>query len=216
MPRMGKDMQESSQETSSPAGTGGGGKAALRVPEVRDVDLVARCLGGDVEAFGQLVRRHQDRVFALVYRMCPHRPDAEDLAQETFLTALRRLEQFRGDGSFGGWVTRIAANLTLSHRRRQGRVNWQPLCGQADGRSGHASPAAPIPRDERSERSQAVLLAIEALPADARLVLILRDLEGMSYDEIARLLELKAGTVRTRLHRARNQLRQQLGKVGLV
>ncbi|MCJ7544090.1 MAG: sigma-70 family RNA polymerase sigma factor [Phycisphaerae bacterium] len=107
-----------------------------------DLALVDRCRKGDMQAFGLLVAKYQDRIFNLIWRMCPRQADAEELAQEVFLRALQKLDQFRGHSQFYTWLFRIAANLVLSHRRREGRIRFVPL-GEGADCDGQAS-AAPV------------------------------------------------------------------------
>ena len=94
-----------------------------------DATLVEGCRSGEMKAYGLLVAKYQDRIFNMVYRMCGRRADAEELAQEAFLKALERIGQFRGNSGFYTWLFRIAANLTISHRRRAGRIHFRSLTG---------------------------------------------------------------------------------------
>jgi RNA polymerase sigma-70 factor (ECF subfamily) len=185
-----------------------------------DLALVDRCRKGEMQAFGSLVAKYQDRIFNLVWRMCPRRADAEELAQEVFLHALEKLDQFRGHSQFYTWLFRIAANLALSHRRREARIRFVPLGEGADcdGQTS-AAPAAVVaqrrhPAPEAAamaaETAARVEEALETLDEEHRLIVVLRDLEDMDYAEIAAVLELPLGTVKSRLHRARGLLREHL------
>jgi len=185
-----------------------------------DAALVDQCRKGDMQAFGSLVAKYQDRLFNMVFRMCGRRADAEELTQEAFLKALERISQFRGHSQFYTWLFRIAANLTISHRRRAGRVRFHSLSGpeefehsQADAltaamaRRRSPSPEAAV---SAAETNQRVLLALEELDDEFRLVVVLCDIEGMDYAQIAQVLGVPVGTVKSRLHRARCMLRGKL------
>jgi RNA polymerase sigma-70 factor (ECF subfamily) len=174
-----------------------------------DQGLIDACRRGQTEAFGMLVRRYQDRLYPTVLRLTGSAEDAHDLLQETFLRAYRKLSLFQGESSFYTWVYRIAVNLALSDRRRRksarpavdlsGRETFDP----ADDPS-QTDPAGPL---ERAERDARVQDALSTLAPDHRAVVVLKDLDGLRYEEIAELLNIPVGTVRSRLHRARNELR---------
>lgn len=185
-----------------------------------DSALVEQCRCGDMLAFGSLVAKYQERIFNMVYRMCGRRADAEELAQETFLKALERIHQFRGKSQFYTWLFRIAANLAISHRRRGQRVRFQSLSGPEEFEQGRAdamtaaaarkksqSPDAPAMAAETGRR---IMDALEALDDEFRIVVVLCDMEGMDYAQIANVLDLPMGTVKSRLHRARGELRSKL------
>ncbi|MCB9833352.1 MAG: sigma-70 family RNA polymerase sigma factor [Planctomycetes bacterium] len=170
------------------------------------------------EAFEELMRRHHGRLFGAMARMLRDRDQVEDLCQEAFLRAWRGLEAFSGDAAFYTWLYRIARNLVASEfRRERSRPNPrlsldQPL--DDDGASLEvAAPDAADPAREAAstERRLAVARAIRDLPPDFREVVVLRDLDRRSYEEMAELLELPVGTVRSRLHRARMELKSRLG-----
>ncbi len=194
----------------------GGGQTIL----FEDATLVERTRSGDMQAFGALVAKYQDRVFNMVYRMCGRREDAEELAQEAFLKALEKITQFRSQSSFYTWLFRIAANLVISHRRRSGRIRFHTLDpSDSDGESqAGALTAQMAARREKSpaaavasaETQLMVTAALEELDDEMRLVVLLRDGEDMEYAEIADVLNTPVGTVKSRLHRARNELREKL------
>jgi RNA polymerase sigma-70 factor (ECF subfamily) len=185
-----------------------------------DAALVEQCRRGDMQAFGSLVAKYQDRIFNMIYRMCGRRADAEELAQEAFLKALERITQFRGQSQFYTWLFRIAANLTISHRRRGGRVRFQSLSGpeefehsQADAlTAAMARRRSPAPEAAvmAAETQQRVMEALEELDDEFRLVVVLCDIEDMDYAQIAQVLGVPVGTVKSRLHRARCMLRDKL------
>jgi len=163
---------------------------------------------GDPAAFEALVSRHQHRVFGVALRMLGNRADAEDAAQEVFLRAHRGLAAFRGDAKLSTWLYAIAARLCLSRlgegERRLIRVEEDALARVADA---GADPARQL---EEDEREAALGRAIAELSDERRMVVVLRDLEGLAYEEIADVLGLELGTVRSRLHRARLDLKDKL------
>ncbi len=199
----------------------GTGSSAPVTLVFEDEALVDRCRKGDMQAFGLLVAKYQDRILNMIHRMCGRWADAEELAQETFLKALERIGQFRGSSGFYTWLFRIAANLTISHRRRAGRINFNSLSGpddmdgtQADALTAELSARrnpAPHAAAEAAEEHRRVYEALEGLEDDFRLVVVLRDIEEMDYSQIAKVLELPVGTVKSRLHRARCMLKEKLG-----
>lgn len=195
--------------------------AAEPVPAVRfeDAVLVERAQGGDMSAFGLLVSKYQDKVYNTCWRMCGHVEDARDLTQETFFRAYQSLASFRGHSGFYTWVFRIAVNVTISHRRKAKHRRTQSLDRNEDAttpadplRDRVVDESAPQPASRVlvTELQQHVEKALDALDPDHRAVVVLRDLEGFDYAEIARILEVAPGTVKSRLHRARAALREQL------
>lgn len=182
-----------------------------------DADLVELSRGGDMQAYGLLVAKYQDRVLNVVYRMCGLWEDAEELAQEAFLKALEKLPQFRGQSKFYTWLFRIAANLAISHHRRGGRIRLTSLdCGEGLDRSQAAGLRAsrqdnsPENAAVQAETRLQVAQALEDLDDQMRLVVVLRDIEDMDYAQMAEVLSVPPGTVKSRLHRARAALREKL------
>lgn len=176
-----------------------------------DAQLVRRSLRGDRAAFGELVRRHQDRLYNTVFRVLGHADDARDVVQDALIRAFKNLGQFKGDSQFFTWLYRIAVNAALSHkRRRQGGVKMSDssaewlLDGEPADASNSRGPAASLERADDERQLQAALMQ---LPADFRVALVLRDIEGHPYEEIAQILEVPVGTIRSRIHRARIGLR---------
>jgi RNA polymerase sigma-70 factor, ECF subfamily len=173
-----------------------------------DAQLVDRLRRGDPRAFEELVITHQHRVFGVALRMLGSRAEAEEAAQEVFLRAHRAIADFRGDAKLSTWLYTIASRLCLNRlaagERRLTREGEEAL---ARIPSSHASPADEL---ERSERDAALHRAIAELSDERRMVVVLRDLEGLSYEEIAAALDLELGTVRSRLHRARLDLKEKL------
>jgi RNA polymerase sigma-70 factor (ECF subfamily) len=182
--------------------------------------LVRRCQNGQTDAFAELVRRYQDRIYNLIFRMTRQADIAEELAQETFLKAFANLGRFQGTSRFYTWLFRIAKNLTLSHLRRGGKVKFVPLArGEDDDPApGEAQAAAlsarrepgPVQRAMSNETHQRIEQALAELDEEHRVMVLLRDMEDMSYEEIGEILELPTGTVKSRLHRARCELRTRL------
>jgi RNA polymerase sigma-70 factor (ECF subfamily) len=173
-----------------------------------DAPLLARLRAGDTRAFEELVTMYQHRVFGVALRMLGNRAEAEEIAQETFLRAHRALREFRGEARLGTWLYAIASRLCLnrlaSGPRRHERSDDIALA-QAPAES--ADTAGEL---ERGELEAALHEAVAALPEDRRIVVVLRDLEGLSYEDIAEVLGMPLNTVRTRLHRARLDLKAKL------
>ena len=173
---------------------------------------MARVQAGDNEAFGALVVAYQDRVYNMILRMVSHPDDAADLTQEVFLTVYQKIGSFRGKSQFYTWLYRIAANVALSllRRRKVSREVPDPPESEAlrEGRS--EGPSAHIERDERARQVQA---ALDALDDEFRTVVVLRDIEDLAYDEIGAILDIPEGTVKSRLSRAREALRERLKEV---
>jgi RNA polymerase sigma-70 factor, ECF subfamily len=173
-----------------------------------DAGLLARLRTGDDRAFEELVTAYQHRLFGVALRMLGSRAEAEEIAQETFLRAHRALGEFRGEARLGTWLYAIAARLCLNRlaagaRRHERSDETALLQRPAEG----ADAAAAL---ERTELQAALQEAVAALPEERRIVVVLRDLEGLAYEEIAEVLGLPLNTVRTRLHRARTDLKAKL------
>jgi RNA polymerase sigma-70 factor, ECF subfamily len=178
-----------------------------------DHQLIAECLRGDPLAFGVLVRHYQDRLFNTVYRMVGNAEDAQDVVQEAFLNAYQSLEGFKGDSLFFTWLYRIAVNTAISFKRKQrvslslnpGR-NGEPGIDPADvsqaSRPGHSL--------EQAEQEHRIQQALNRLSTEHRAVLIMKDMEGQKYEAMAEILQVPIGTIRSRLHRARLELRELL------
>lgn len=174
--------------------------------------LAVRAAAGDRVAFEALVLRYQSRVYRLVRILSGDVPDAEDLTQETFIRAYRAIGQFRRDSTFRTWLHRIAVNATWSHlaRRRQG-VSLVALESDSDVAVAVADVAACDGDLETALiRRQAIDRALATLSTEARLVITLRDIQGLEYQEIATITGVPIGTVESRLFRARRRLRPLL------
>jgi RNA polymerase sigma-70 factor, ECF subfamily len=219
-----------SRAAGNPAGRDGiqgGGEAGAAQGEVtsseRAADLAAvrRCLAGERAAFGELVARWQDRIFAAVYRMTGDAEDARDVAQETFLRAWSGLRTFEGGSAFGTWLYSIALNQVRSEMRRRAALKrGTPASLDAPrGEDGEGlDPPSPTrsAEDAAAAREHVALLqeAVASLDDDSREVIVLREFQDLSYEEIAEAVGVPVGTVRSRLFRAREELRRRLdGKV---
>ena len=178
-----------------------------------DRRTIAECLAGNSTAFGTLVRRYQDRLFNAVLRVVENSEDAADVVQDAFLNAYQSLNSFKGDSEFFTWLYRIAFNAAISLRRKRKAV--VSLNGSTDEK-GIAEPVDPSEYGrpgsalERSEEDGQLMAALGRLSAEHRVVLVLKDLESQKYEEIAEVLDVPIGTVRSRLHRARMELRDLL------
>jgi len=183
------------------------------VVNLDDRRLITDCRAGRTSAFGELVRRYQDRLFNAVLRVVDNAEDAADVVQDAFLNAYQSLNSFKGDSEFFTWLYRIAFNAAISLRRKRKAV--VSFDGLRDDK-GTAEPVDPSEYTrpgltlERSEGDALVLAALGRLSAEHRAVLVLKDLEGQKYEDIAAVLDVPVGTVRSRLHRARLELRDLL------
>lgn len=178
-----------------------------------DDQLIEAALKGDSAAFGSLVQKYQDRLYNTLLHVVGSPDDARDVVQDAFVKAFLKLETFRRSSAFYTWLYRIAFNTAMSRQRRRravGSLDERHDCGQDPV---DQNGAAPGDRLEQEELVGQVRAALETLSDDYRVVVVLRDIDGRGYDEIAAILEVPVGTVRSRLHRARMQLREQLKPV---
>ncbi len=175
-----------------------------------DAALIAATLQGDTDAFGMLVRQYQDRVFTAVYHVVGDRQEAEDLTQDAFVKAFVNLASFRGQSSFFTWIYRIAFNVAAT--RRQRKRPWVSLEARRDslGPEPHDRGESVEEQFMREERAAETRSALADLPEEFRTILVLREIEGCDYHTIAEILATPIGTVRSRLHRARLELRNRL------
>jgi RNA polymerase sigma-70 factor (ECF subfamily) len=155
------------------------------------------------------VREHSARVYRLAYRLTGNQHDAEDLTQEVFVRVFRSLSNYT-PGTFEGWLHRITTNLFLDMMRRRQRIRFDPLGDEAADRLEGREPTPAQAYDDRNLDAD-IQSALAALPPDYRAAVVLCDIEGLSYEEIAATLGVKLGTVRSRIHRGRAQLRAALG-----
>jgi RNA polymerase sigma-70 factor, ECF subfamily len=190
---------------------------------LRERLLVGRLRARDERAFRDLVERYQDRVFSLLYRMIGRRDEAEDLAQEVFVTVFKSIDQFRGDSKLSTWLYRVAVNhcknrvkyLARRYDRATGVLdeNAERVAVAQGGRPvGVGAIETPDQAFEGAETGRLVQAAIASLEEDHRLVVVLRDIEELSYEDICAITGLPEGTVKSRLHRARLALKEKLAK----
>ena len=178
-----------------------------------DHRLISECLAGNPAAFGVLVTRYQDRLFNTVFRLADNAEDARDVVQEAFLSAYQSLAAFKGDSLFFTWLYRIAINHAISMKRKQ-RPVLRLTTGLEAGTV--AEPADPSEATqpgralEMAEDERRIHQALARLSAEHRTVLVLKDMEGRKYEEMAEILEVPIGTIRSRLHRARLEMRDLL------
>jgi len=180
-----------------------------------DQRLIAECLQGNTTAFGVLVRRYQERLYNSVYRLVENAEDAQDVVQEAFLNAYQSLDSFKGDAQFFTWLYRIAVNTAISlKRKRRAMVRMETGCNgeqniEPHDRSVESQPGYAM---EQAEQEARVHHALSRLSPEHRAVLIMKDMEGQKYETMAEILQVPIGTIRSRLHRARLELRELLEK----
>jgi RNA polymerase sigma-70 factor, ECF subfamily len=178
-----------------------------------DLRLIKKCREGDTGAFGELVSRYQDRLFNSVLRLVVNAEDARDVVQEAFMHAYQSLHTFKGDSLFFTWLYRIAVNTAISMKRKQRptvriqaggdeKNSIDPLDPAAASRPGHAI--------EMAEDERLVHEALAKLSPEHRAVLVMKDMDGMKYEDMAGVLDVPIGTIRSRLHRARLEMRDLL------
>jgi RNA polymerase sigma-70 factor (ECF subfamily) len=192
-------------------------RSAVPAPGDAEAEHLQRALAGDLDAFNALVELHQRSVFNLCLRMIGNPGGAEDATQDAFLHAFRSLRSFRGQ-SFRGWIMRIAANACTDELRRRSRRPALSLDAPAPGGEEHPDVADDTPGPEvhalRAEQRAAVQAALLKLPSDQRLAVILCDIQGYAYEEIAEAMNVNIGTVKSRIARGREKLRGLLTRDG--
>ena len=197
----------------------------LEVHSARDAERVRRILNGDAEAFHALVREYHPLAYSVAYKVLHNGQDAEEVVQDGFVKIYRALDGFRGQGALKGWIARIVLRLSLNRRRDRSRSSWYRLGlhfqdGEAEADPGldAAGPGAPDPESLclSSEARQLLLGLVDELPEGLREVLILNSFEGLSYQQIARILQVPLGTVSSRLSAARTKLREKLEQHDLL
>ena len=184
-----------------------------------DRRLLTRAQGGDISAFEELVARHEEKVYGLALRMTRSEADAAEITQDTFLSAYQHLAEFRGEAAFGSWVHRIAANNALMRLRRQKVVDIvsDELAGPEFTERGSLAESPETDWTRRAddkildeELGRAIQEATDALPEGYREVFLLKDVEGLSYEEISEMVGISVPAVKSRLHRARLALREAI------
>jgi len=189
------------------------GKRGIHELADPDAELVQRWQSGDERAFEDLVRRHERRVFRLLLRMLGTREEAEDVTQEAFLSLHRHGHRFRREARFSTFVYRVAANAALNRRRTLGRNRNRVDELRVRQQAGFDLPSGPRDPEDAAVGSEAQVRVQEALldlPPDLRVAVVLYDIEGQSYREVAGVLGIPEGTVKSRIHRARSALRESL------
>lgn len=184
-----------------------------RLAAQEDIALVERARGGDTAAFEALVRKYRNQVYALSHHFMHDREDAWDISQEVFVKAYRSLAGFRGEASFKSWLLRITANHCKDQLKRR-RLDVVPL-DEAIGGDGKDGPAHPDRKVEMSELGRAIEAAVASLPPKHQMAFVLREYQGMSYEEMATAMDCNLGTVMSRLHHARKKLQDALNTMGM-
>lgn len=195
----------------SPPGGGRGRSAPEQDP---DLALLRKAREGDLDAFAQLIDEHEGRVYGVVCQYVKDEEEARDLTREVFYKAFRSLDRFRGNSRFSSWICRIAINRSIDHLRRRRNVRMEsldtPIATDGGGEVERELPdAAPSPEDlvTRTELAAKIREAVDQLSPKLRTVTILREYEAMSIEEIAEVLGVSSGTVKSRIFRARERLR---------
>ncbi len=181
----------------------------------QDADLVQRAKAGEQRAFEELVVRYQDRIYTVAVRVLGNRDDALDASQECFLKAYRALHSFDGRSAFYTWLFRIAVNAARSYRRKVRRRKELPMEYNQEGERREPSDDGseqPLENVLQRERQEVVRRALAELDGETASIIVLKDIQGMRYEEMAEVLECPLGSVKSRLFRARKKLRQKLEK----
>jgi RNA polymerase sigma-70 factor (ECF subfamily) len=184
--------------------------------EDTDATLVARARTGDFAAFEALVRQYRNEVYALAYHFVRNREDAWDVSQEVFIKAYRSLGSFRGEASFKTWLMRITANQCkdILKKRRVETVEYNDALETHELGSAHGRGRDPAWSAEAKETGTAILKALDSLSVKHRTAFVLRELHGLSYEEMAQVMGCSLGTVMSRLHHARKRMQASLQKMG--
>jgi RNA polymerase sigma-70 factor (ECF subfamily) len=180
-------------------------RTMLRVEAPADATLVARAQDGDLDAFAELVRRHESRVRGVLVRLLDDDRDVEEAVQDTFVQAWRHLDRFRGEAQLFTWLYRIATNEAFMRRRRK-----RPQTTELDEGTAQSDAAGPEAAAEAGDVRDFLLACIRELPFEYRAPLVLRDVEGLSNQEVADVLDISLAAAKSRIHRARMQIRAAL------
>lgn len=184
--------------------------------DLADEQLVELAVSTDPDAFGEIVRRWERKIFALCFGMLTREDEARDAAQETFIAAYKNLERFRGEAKVSSWLHRIAVNQCLTTRRRAKTRSEEYLddeTGEADRVFVAPARSSPGNEAEQAERLNVVRQAVSALPVDLRQVVVMKEFEEMTFQEISDTLEIPLSTVKSRLYTALKQLRMRLERL---
>lgn len=190
-------------------------RPARDIREVPDDRLVSLSLSGEFAAFEELVRRYRNEVYALAYHFVRNREEAWDISQEVFIKAHRALGRFRGDASFKTWLMRITANQCKDQLKKR-RLDTVPLDDAFPGEAASSASLDPGRQLEAREVGEAILQGLESLSAKHRTAFVLREFEGLSYEEMAQVMACSPGTVMSRLHHARKKLQAYLLRAGIA
>jgi len=178
---------------------------------MKDRELVEQALAGSQEAFGALVEKYRVKMFNLAYSFTRNREAADDLAQEVFIKAYTALPKFKFQSAFSTWLYRIAVNASKDYLRRESKVSKISLEDSSQGALAQEDATAELDEArEQEKRKKLVHKALESLPEKYRSIIMLRDIQGFPYGEIGEILNISPGTVDSRLHRARKQLRKKV------
>lgn len=187
--------------------------------ELPDEDLVTLAQDGDYAAYEEIVRRYQDKAFRLAFSLTKNDAEAQDVVQEAFLNMYRKLDSFKGDSKFGSWMYRVVVNAGLMRLRKRRRLSEVPVDDESFNLPeaeyyGGSAPQWRVQADEAVENQelrQQIIEAVDELPPKYQTVFLLKEIEGLKLSEIAEVLDLSVGGVKSRLHRARLHLRATLG-----
>ena len=185
---------------------------------VNDEELVDRVKSGDIDAFEEIIAKYEKRVFGLIYNMLKNDNDIEDIAQDIFIKVYKNIDKFHGNSSLYTWIYRIATNMCLDYMKKKKNVIYIDEKVQLDD----GEVELQLPSDEKlqeelyeeKEMKQKLNKAIDKLPDKQKAMIILRDIKGLSYEEISEVLEIKLGTVKSQINRARLKLKEILEKDG--
>lgn len=175
-----------------------------------DQQLIRRTLDGHHDAFGHLIKKYQDRLYSGMVHIMRSEPEAEDVVQDAFVLAFTKLDSFKGNSAFFTWLYRIGYNVAITRIRRKKTtvsIEGKEETGRLDFPD---NGPAPTHRMEQQEQASQLMRAMDRLSHEHRAILVLREMDELDYDAIAEILDLPIGTVRSRLHRARTQLREHL------
>lgn len=186
-----------------------------------ELEIILRVRAGDTDAFEALVLEHQNKVYSLALRMVGNEEDARDMAQEAFIRAFNSLASFRGESKFSVWLYRLTSNICIDFlrgraKRRTVSLNWEDEDGEEGELEIPDERFSPEARLERTELRESVRRGLDTLSPEYREILLLREINGLSYDEISRALSLEEGTVKSRIFRARKKLSEFLIREGNI
>lgn len=184
----------------------------------REKDLIAKAKQGDMQAFEALILKHEKIVYNVALRMMDHSEDAKDISQEVFLKAYRNIKNFDERAAFSTWLYRITYNTCIDEmRKRKGKQSYsleEEMENEEGSMQRQIADEGETPEESilREEQKSEIIQALESLSAEHKAAIILRDIKGLSYEEIAEILDLSLGTVKSRISRARNQLKSEILK----